>query len=190
MGSAPKSVPIAQNPAWVAVPWALGLSKHSGAFLSCATRVPAVLPVRSSATLQAFWRARPGGHAAMVPAKGIPLALHALLFTLQIADALHGVPRRVFAPQRGLFIILLLSRMDPMTLARAYWSRNSVSVSDRKDMGRGPFVLDMSKERYRHCPPPSWLLRLTPIGQLFQKRDTSLRARPLARLRFPLMEPG
>ena len=35
-----------------------------------------------------------------------------------MADAIHSVPRRVFAPQRGAFIVRSLLWMDPMTRAR------------------------------------------------------------------------
>jgi hypothetical protein len=44
---------------------------------SCGTRVCPVLPVSPTPTLQAFRCARAGGHTPMIPATGIPLALHA-----------------------------------------------------------------------------------------------------------------
>jgi hypothetical protein len=55
--------------------------------------------------------------------------VYRLLLTLQIADAWQGVPRRVFAPHRGAFIVRSFLWMDPMTRARAYCSGNSIECA-------------------------------------------------------------
>jgi hypothetical protein len=61
-------------------PWegtVLGGSQTTWASLSYAARVSAVFQARPPVTLQTFRRARAGGHAAVVSAPGMPLALHA-----------------------------------------------------------------------------------------------------------------